>query len=162
MTSEPLSVVVDTSVVSRVLVGGDDPVALLYAPVLVGARWVIPLQVLAELRFGWTKNAWGPAKRGAAEKRLREHDLWLPDEAAAGLYAELRNSCHRVGHGLADKRQAGDLWVAVAAIDIGLPLITHDTVFAGTPGLTVIRRTPDAPMSDTGRPAQEGPDPRAR
>ncbi len=156
MTSEQPSFVVDTSVISRVLVGGDDPVAGLYADVLIGARWVIPLQVLAELRFGWSKSAWGPAKRGAAEDRLREHDLWLPDEAAAGLYAEFRNSCQKAGHGLADKRQAGDLWVALAALDAGLPLVTHDAVFRGAPGLTVIRRTAADVMSDQARAAQEG------
>lgn len=140
MTSEPPTIVVDTSVVSRVLISPDDTVARLYASDLVGARWVIPLQVLAELRFGWANAGWGTSRRQAAEERLREHDLWLPDDEAASLYAELRNRCKRAGHGLADKRQGGDLWVALAALATGLPLVTHDAIFEAVPGLSIIRR----------------------
>lgn len=38
----------------------------------------------------------------------------------------------------------GDLWIAAAAIRMGLPLVAHDAVFRGCPGLHLTTELGDA------------------
>jgi predicted nucleic acid-binding protein len=49
--------------------------------------------------------------------------------------------CARAGHALGDKLHDGDRWIASAAIRLGLPLVSHDGVFKGAPGLQLITAT---------------------
>jgi predicted nucleic acid-binding protein len=53
--------------------------------------------------------------------------------------AELRFACRQVGHPLADRIHANDLWVAASAHHIGAALVTADEVFTDAPGLTLAR-----------------------
>jgi hypothetical protein len=52
--------------------------------------------------------------------------------------AQLRADCARAGHALGDKLHDGDRWIASAAIRLGLPLVSHDALFKGAPGLQLI------------------------
>jgi predicted nucleic acid-binding protein len=51
--------------------------------------------------------------------------------------AELRFACRRAGHPLHERSHANDLWIAASAIHIDAPLLTADTIFDDTPGLTL-------------------------
>jgi hypothetical protein len=54
------------------------------------------------------------------------------------LCAQLRADCARAGHALGDKFHDGDRWIASAAIRLGLPLVSHDALLKGAPGLQLI------------------------
>ena len=49
--------------------------------------------------------------------------------------AQLRNQCRLIGHALHQRLHSADLWIAAAAIRWALPLVAHDGVFIGCPGL---------------------------
>jgi predicted nucleic acid-binding protein len=49
--------------------------------------------------------------------------------------AELRAACREVGHPLADRIHANDLWIAASAVHIAAALVTADSIFEGAPGL---------------------------
>ena len=57
--------------------------------------------------------------------------------------AQLRNECRKIGHALNQRHHNADLWIAAAAIRWSLPLVAHDAVFMGCPGLDL--RTELAP-----------------
>jgi predicted nucleic acid-binding protein len=59
------------------------------------------------------------------------------------LGAELRFRCHQAGHALSDKLHDGDRWIAATALRLQIPLVSHDGVFGGTPGLELITATGD-------------------
>jgi len=48
---------------------------------------------------------------------------------------------HQIGHALADKLHDGDRWIAAAATRLGAPLVCHDGLFDGAPGLEFITAT---------------------
>jgi hypothetical protein len=72
--------------------------------------------------------------------------------------AQVRLACRVVGHPLADRVHANDLWVAPSAVHIDASLLTADNVFHYTPGLTVISEISqswsraDRPVSPPGSP----------
>ncbi|MDQ6838867.1 MAG: hypothetical protein M3137_11180 [Actinomycetota bacterium] len=39
------------------------------------------------------------------------------------------------GHALGDKIHDGDRWIAATAIHLDVPLVAHDRIFKGAPGL---------------------------
>jgi predicted nucleic acid-binding protein len=47
----------------------------------------------------------------------------------------LRNQCRLIGRALHQRLHSADLWIAAAAIRWALPLVAHDGVFMGCPGL---------------------------
>lgn len=51
------------------------------------------------------------------------------------VYAQLRADCEAAGHALAQKAHTADRWIAATAIRLGLPLVSNDGIFRGTPGL---------------------------
>jgi predicted nucleic acid-binding protein len=111
------------------------PLAVEYAKHVYGHRVAIAPQTVAEARYGALKAAWGP-------RRLRElanaTDLVrvLPvDLETVETVAEVRNECRLVGHALHQRAHNADLWIAATAILWGIPLVAHDGVFVGCPGL---------------------------
>jgi predicted nucleic acid-binding protein len=52
--------------------------------------------------------------------------------------ANLRVRCAQIGHALGDKLHDGDRWIAAAAMRLRVPLVSHDGVFDGAPGLELI------------------------
>ena len=132
------TVVVDTNVFGIAL--GNDPLSLAgrYAKHLNGAALVVSFQTVAELRYGALKANWGSARVAAMETRIQQALVVPPHDALAHVWAHLRNECRKIGHPLHDKKHHGDLWIAATAHLAGVPLVTHDSVFRGTPGLTIV------------------------
>ena len=80
-----------------------------------------------------------PVRRTAHVERLVHRSLVLPpDDETVWAFARLRADARRLGHALQQKEHMGDLWIAATAIRWGLPLVAHDAVFVGCPGLNLI------------------------
>lgn len=60
--------------------------------------------------------------------------IWAGPELL-GAYVDLRVRCVRAGHALAQSDHETDRWIAATAIRLGVPLVSHDAVFRGAPGL---------------------------
>ncbi|MBV9845592.1 MAG: type II toxin-antitoxin system VapC family toxin [Kutzneria sp.] len=58
------------------------------------------------------------------------------DEAVADAWAELRIRLREIGR---PKLPVNDSWIAATAIAHGLPVVTQDDDYDGTPGLEVIK-----------------------
>ena len=61
-----------------------------------------------------------------------------PDLVAA--YVKLRTACVRDGHALGQKAHEADRWVADTALWLDVPLVAHDNIFRGVPGLELLSR----------------------
>ena len=106
---------------------------------LVGqARVILALQTVAEVRSGALLAGWGELRTRRLERSLSRSRVVLPDDDLATVYAKLRNDCHRIGHALAAKDHAGDLWIAATAVRLGLPLVSDDGIFEAVPGLRLL------------------------
>jgi len=136
------TVLVDTNVFTARFREGS-PLAARYAKHVFGNRVVVAPQTVAEARYGALKAGWGPRRlREVAEAIVRVRMLPV-DLDLVDAVADLRNQCRLIGHALHQSAHNADLWVAAAAIHWGLPLIAHDAVFIGCPGLdlrTELRR----------------------
>jgi predicted nucleic acid-binding protein len=129
-------VVIDTMIAGALF--SHKPLATKYGPHVQGRTLVISFVTVAELRYGALKANWGEARRDALEARLSSMTVVPSDSDLATVYAELRVSCERIGHGLQTKIHEADRWIAATAIRFGLPLVSHDGIFQGVPGLTLI------------------------
>jgi predicted nucleic acid-binding protein len=80
-------------------------------------------------------SGWGP--RRITELRTMTADVTvLPvDAETVERVAQLRNECRRIGHALHQRHHNADLWIAAAAVRWATPLVAHDAVFLGCPGL---------------------------
>jgi predicted nucleic acid-binding protein len=128
------SVVIDTNVFTARL-RHDSGLASQYAKHLAGELIAVAPQTVAEARYGALKSGWGP--RRITELRTMTVDVTvLPvDAETVERVAQLRNECRRIGHALYQRRHNADLWIAAAAVRWSIPLVAHDAVFFGCPGL---------------------------
>jgi len=128
-------VVVDTNVFGADLLRRGAPLAELYRPLLEGRAFVLSFQTVAELRFGGLRQDWGTRRLARLDERVARAEVVWAGPDLLTEYVALRVRCARVGHGLAQSHHEPDRWIAATAIRLGIPLISHDTVFRGAPGL---------------------------
>ena len=129
------SVLVDTNVFTASLRGTLSPLEVLYAKHTVGQRIVITPQTVAEARYGALMAGWGPRRLGELERSIRAVAVLPVDNETIERVAQLRNACRLIGHALHQRTHNADLWVAAAALRWSLPLVAHDAVFIGCPGV---------------------------
>ncbi len=135
------SVLLDTNVFTARL-REKSPLASQYAKHLFGQRLLLTPQTVAEARYGALKASWGPIRvRRLAQLTARARLLPVDSETIESV-AQLRDQCRLVGHGLHQQVHNADLWIAAAAIRWGVPLVAHDAVFIGCPGLDVRTELP--------------------
>ena len=84
------------------------------------------------------RAGWGELRRQRLERRIATLAVLQPDDQMITICAQLRSDGQRVGHALGDKIRDGDRWIAAAAIRLGWPLVSHDNLFEGAPGLALI------------------------
>ncbi len=136
--TEPVGLVVDTMIISWLFDGRPNPQADLYR-VLIGSRPVLlSFHTVMELRYGALQANWGDLRRRRLDRRIAELTVVQPDDAMIRTCARLRVACRHMGHALGDKLHDGDRWIAATALRLGVPLVSHDRIFAGTPGLDLI------------------------
>lgn len=131
-------VIVDTMVISWLFGDRPHPLAERYRA-LIGPRPVLPaFQTVMELRYGALRASWGELRRRRLEHDIAEVTVVQADDELATVCADLRHRCQQVGHALGNKVHDGDRWVAAVAARLGVPLVSHDGVFARTPGLELL------------------------
>jgi len=135
--------VVDTMVFSWSLAAQPTDVSRRYASHLLGRTLVLAAQTVAELRYGARARSWGQQRRTALEDRIGRLRVAGMDDLLTTTYAELKDQCVRAGHPLGQKLHDGDRWIAATAIRYGIPLVSHDRIFCGAPGLRLITELED-------------------
>lgn len=127
-------IVVDTDVFSSLL-APDSELARRYDPLLVGRPALISFQTVAELRFGALRRGWGPARLRRLEAEIARAEIVHTGNALLNTYVALRIACERAGHALGQREHDADRWIAATAVRLGIPLVSHDRIFEGAPGL---------------------------
>lgn len=128
-----MSVVVDTNVVSFLF--KKDSRSALYLPHLAGQLPVVSFATVAELDRWAVQRRWGPARRARMERFLARYLFRSCDRDLCRLWAEVCDEARRQGRPI----DATDAWIAATALQLGIPLVTHNPGdFAGIGGLTII------------------------
>jgi predicted nucleic acid-binding protein len=128
------TVVVDTNVFTAPLRKGR-PLEAQYAKHTVGRRIAVAPQTVAEARYGALVAGWGTRRLSELERLVGAVRLLPVDDETIERVAQLRTDCRLIGHALHQRAHNADLWIAAAAIRWGIPLVAHDAVFVGCPGL---------------------------
>ena len=128
-------VVLDTNVFTASLRGTRSPLAAQYAKHTVGRLLVAAPQTVAEAKYGALIAGWGARRVGELARAVNRVAVLPVDEETIERVAQLRHTCRLIGHALHQPHHNADLWIAAAALRWGLPLVAHDAVFIGCPGL---------------------------
>ena len=134
-------VVVDAGVFGADLSPSSKPLADLYADVLAGRNILISFITVAELRYGALRAGWGAKRRNELEETIDAAKIVWPGHGLASEYAALRAECVASGHGLAERSNEADRWVAATARYVKVPLVSHDSVFVDAPGIDLLTIT---------------------
>ena len=129
------TVVVDTNVFTAWLRGTRSPLEARYAKHTVGRLPAVTPQTVAEARYGALMAGWGQRRLDELARLIDRVRLLPVDDETIERVAELRNDCRAIGHALHQRHHNADLWIAAAAVRWSLPLVAHDAVFIGCPGL---------------------------
>ncbi len=106
-----------------------------YAKHLFGHRLAVAPQTVAEARYGALSAGWGHARTERLSRLIARARILPVDIDTTETVARLRDECRQIGHGLHQRHHNADLWIAATAIRWHIPLVAHDAVFAGCPGL---------------------------
>lgn len=133
-------VVIDTGVFGARLARVERPFAAAYQPLVEGRGRIISFITVAELHYGAKLAGWGEKRLRQLDQEIARSEVVWPGEALIEVYADLRAWCVRNGHALGQKDHEADRWIAATAIRLGVPLVTHDAIFANVDGLELITR----------------------
>ena len=97
---------------------------------------------LAEVRYGYRRAGWGPARVAQAEHTLAGYVLIPLDEATLDAFVDLKLWCEQAGTAMG----AHDCWIAATAVSREIPLVSCDRVHCDLPGLDTIFLEP--PLAD--------------
>lgn len=131
------AVLLDTNVLSSRL-APRSPLPALYNRHVVGRRVAVAAQTVAEIRYGALAASWGERRLAQVERLVHRCLVLPPDDETVWSFARVRADARRLGHPLHQKDHVADLWIAATAIRWNLPLVAHDAVFVGCPGLNLI------------------------
>jgi predicted nucleic acid-binding protein len=135
-------VVVDTGVFGADLGPSSKALADRYAKLLAGRTILISFITVGELRFGALRAKWGAKRLAALDDAIGEVKVVWPGDGLVSAYAELRAECVAAGHGLGEKSNEADRWVAATARFVGVPLVSDDGVFVSAPGIELLTAPP--------------------
>jgi tRNA(fMet)-specific endonuclease VapC len=125
--------VVDTDVVSFLF--KSHPLALAYQAILAGRPLAVSLIILAEIEYGMDVKNWGSGRRDLMRRFLGRFTPLLPDTETARLWARTKNAREKKGRPIT----FADAWIAAAALQLKVPLATHNAShFEGIQDLTVL------------------------
>jgi tRNA(fMet)-specific endonuclease VapC len=141
--AQPSAAVVDTMVISWLFDDRPNPLAERYRLLIGGRAVLLAFQTVMELRYGALRAGWGELRRRRLERRIAELTVVQPDDKMITACADLRSRCKQIGHALGDKLHDCDRWIAAGAMRLGVPLVSHDGLFEGAPGLELITATGD-------------------
>jgi tRNA(fMet)-specific endonuclease VapC len=106
-----------------------------YQPILNGHAVLIAAQSVAELRFGALRVRWGERRTARLEALIKACPVVYPNDAICTRWARVRANAEWIGRQLG----ASDAWIAATALELGIPLVTHNKKdFEFVDDLTVI------------------------
>lgn len=129
---------VDTGVFSATLARQPRPELAALAPRISGNQILLAVQTVAELRYGSLVGGWGTACQKRLEDAIASTTIVPVTDALIERVAGLRMACRMIGHPLVDRSNANGLWIAAAAVHVGIPLVTADHHFDNVPGLELL------------------------
>jgi predicted nucleic acid-binding protein len=102
---------------------------------VAGRQLVISFMTRAELMLWPIANNWGESRRAALSQHIALYTTLHPDEWTCAIWAEVVDRCRRAGQPI----QTGDAWIASAARQWGVPLVTADfRDYAAIEGLNIV------------------------
>lgn len=128
------AVVVDTDVVSFIF--KRDPRARLFRSHLVGRTLVISFMTFAEL-LTWPRiRRWSTSRRELLRRHVARYQVHYVDEVLCDVWAQVVAGCRAQGRPI----ESADAWIAATALDLGVPLVTHNPDdYAAVEGLALDR-----------------------
>jgi predicted nucleic acid-binding protein len=125
--------VVDTDVVSFLF--KSHPLAPAYQAILTGRPLAVSLITVAEIEYGMEVKNWGAGRRDLMRRFLSRFTPLLPDTETARLWARVKSARERKGRPIT----FADAWIAAAALQLNIPLATHNARhFEGIQDLAVL------------------------
>jgi len=112
--------VVDTDVVSYLF--KNHSLSPANQAILAGRPLAVSLITLAEIEYGMEAKNWGAARRDLMRRFLARFTLLLPDAETARAWARIKSGCERKGRPIT----FADAWIAAAALQLNVPLVTHN------------------------------------
>ena len=112
--------VVDTDVVSFLF--KNHSLAPAYQAILADRALAVSLITLAEIEYGMEAKNWGATRRELMRRFLTRFTLLLPDTEAAHVWARIKRGCETKGRPIT----FADAWIAAAALQLNVPLVTHN------------------------------------
>ena len=119
MASTTLTVV-DTDVVSFLF--KNHSLAPAYQVILAGRSLAVSLITLAEIEYGMEAKNWGANRRDLMRRYLTRFTPLLPDTETARTWARVKSGCEKKGRPIT----FADAWIAAAALQLNVPLVTHN------------------------------------
>jgi tRNA(fMet)-specific endonuclease VapC len=127
------AVVLDTNILSYKI--KQHAISRLYTARLLTSQLVISFQTLAELQVWGRDSGWGEKRWAEFSQELEAVNVIYASEVTCGFFARARVSAKRAGRPIAP----ADAWVAATALELDLPLVTHNpSDFVGVTGLEII------------------------
>jgi predicted nucleic acid-binding protein len=129
-------VVVDTDVVSFLF--KNHSLAPTYQAILVGRPLAVSLITLAEIEYGMEAKNWGATRRDLMRRFLARFTPLLPDTETARTWARIKSGCEKKGRPIT----FADAWMAAAALQLNVPLVTHNVSdYTAVDTLTIVTGT---------------------
>ena len=125
--------VVDTDVVSFLF--KSHSLAPAYQAILSGRPLAVSLITLAEIEYGMEAKNWGASRRELMRRFLTRFAPLLPDTETARVWARIKSACEKKGHPIT----FADAWIAAAALQSNVPLVTHNASdYGAVENLTIL------------------------
>jgi predicted nucleic acid-binding protein len=78
---------------------------------------------------------WGSARRDLMHRFLARFTALLPDHETAALWAKIKSSCEKKGRPIT----FADAWIAASALQLNIPLVTHNAAdYVAVESLTIL------------------------
>jgi tRNA(fMet)-specific endonuclease VapC len=130
------TVLVDTNVVSYI--HNNHSLAQVYKPHLLGVQTFISFQTVAEMRYGATIKGWGAQRLQELELVLSAYAVIHSDDALISRWGAVRANAKKSGRHI----DFADAWIAATALELDIPLVTHNVRdFRFVDGLVIITET---------------------
>jgi predicted nucleic acid-binding protein len=113
-------VVVDTDVVSFLF--KSHSLAPAYQAILAGRSLAVSLITPGEIEYGMEAKSGGSSRRDLMRRFLARFTLLLPDTGTARVWALIKRGCEKKGRPIS----FADAWIAAAAVQLNIPLVTHN------------------------------------